>query len=238
MLAAVLADIFNTEERLRDFGTLATFVVFGIIFAESGLMIGFFLPGDSLLFTAGLLSVSNTHLAPLPVLIVGCAIAAIAGDQVGYAFGKKVGPPLFSRPDSRLFKQKHLKQAEAFFERHGSKTIILARFTPIVRTFAPIVAGASSMKYRTFVLYNIIGGIAWTTSMLCLGAALGKTFPGIGERLDYVIVVIVALSLIPFGVEYVRHRRRGPEGDVADAAAAGQFEADARSSAAADDATA
>jgi len=238
MLAAVLADIFNTEERLRDFGTLATFVVFGIIFAESGLMIGFFLPGDSLLFTAGLLSVSNTHLAPLPVLIVGCAIAAIAGDQVGYAFGKKVGPPLFSRPDSRLFKQKHLKQAEAFFERHGSKTIILARFTPIVRTFAPIVAGASSMKYRTFVLYNIIGGIAWTTSMLCLGAALGKTFPGIGERLDYVIVVIVALSLIPFGVEYVRHRRRGHEGDVADAAAAGQFEADARSSAAADDATA
>ena len=151
MLAAMFADIFNTEERLRNFGTLATFVVFGIIFAESGLMIGFFLPGDSLLFTAGLLSVSNTHLAPLPVLIVGCAIAAIAGDQVGYAFGKKVGPPLFSRPDSRFFKQKHLQQAEAFFERHGSKTIILARFTPIVRTFAPIVAGASSMKYRTFV---------------------------------------------------------------------------------------
>jgi membrane-associated protein len=234
MLAAVLADIFNTEERLRDFGTLATFVVFGIIFAESGLMIGFFLPGDSLLFTAGLLSVSNTHLAPLPVLIVGCAIAAIAGDQVGYAFGKKVGPPLFSRPDSRFFKQKHLQQAEAFFDRHGSKTIILARFTPIVRTFAPIVAGASHMKYRTFVIYNVIGGIAWTTSMLCLGAALGKTFPGIGERLDYVIVVIVALSLIPFAFEYIRHRRRGAEGDAADAAAANEFVADAT----ADDASA
>ncbi len=226
MLAAMFADIFNTEERLRNFGTLATFVVFGIIFAESGLMIGFFLPGDSLLFTAGLLSVSNTHLAPLPVLIVGCAIAAIAGDQVGYAFGKKVGPPLFSRPDSRLFKQKHLQKAEAFFDRHGSKTIILARFTPIVRTFAPIVAGASHMRYRTFVLYNVIGGVLWTTSMLSLGALLGKTFPGIGERLDYVIVVIVALSLIPFAIEYLRHRRRGPEGDAADAAAADEFVAD------------
>ena len=226
MLAAMFADIFNTQERLRNFGTLATFVVFGIIFAESGLMIGFFLPGDSLLFTAGLLSVSNTHLAPLPVLNVGCAIAAIAGDQVGYAFGKKVGPPLFSRPDSRLFKQKHLQQAEAFFERHGSKTIILARFTPIVRTFAPIVAGASHMRYRTFVIYNVVGGVAWTTVMLSLGAALGKTFPGIGKNLDYVIVVIVALSLVPFGIEYLRHRRRGPEADIAEAAAAAEFVAE------------
>ena len=225
MLAAMFADVFNTEERLRNFGTVATFVVFGIIFAESGLMIGFFLPGDSLLFTAGLLSVSTgAHLAPLPVLIVGCAIAAIAGDQVGYAFGKKVGPPLFSRPDSRFFKQKHLQQAEAFFDRHGSKTIILARFTPIVRTFAPIVAGASHMKYRTFVVYNIIGGVAWTTIMLCLGAALGKTFPSIGKNLDYVIVVIVALSLIPFAIEYLRHRRRGVA--EADAAAAAEFVAD------------
>ena len=231
MLAAMFADVFNTEERLRNFGTLATFVVFGIIFAESGLMIGFFLPGDSLLFTAGLLSVSNTHLAPLPVLIVGCAIAAIAGDQVGYAFGKKVGPPLFNRPDSRFFKQKHLRQAEEFFERHGSKTIILARFTPIVRTFAPIVAGASRMRYRTFVLYNVIGGIAWTTSMLCLGAALGKTFPSIGKNLDYVIVVIVALSLIPFAIEYLRHRRRG-------ATAAGATVADPAPASAADDASA
>jgi membrane-associated protein len=224
MLAAMLADIFNTEERLRDFGTLATFVVFAIVFAESGLMIGFFLPGDSLLFTAGLLSVSNTSIAPLPILIVGCAIAAIAGDQVGYAFGKKVGPPLFSRPDSRFFKQKHLRQAEAFFERHGSKTIILARFTPIVRTFAPIVAGASSMKYRTFVLYNVIGGIAWTTSMLCLGAALGKTFPSIGKNLDYAIVVIVVLSVIPIGIEYLRHRRRGVV--EAEEAAAAEFVAE------------
>jgi len=162
----------------------------------------------------------------LPVLIVGCAIAAIAGDQVGYAFGKKVGPPLFSRPDSRLFKQKHLQQAEAFFERHGSKTIILARFTPIVRTFAPIVAGASHMRYRTFVIYNVVGGVAWTTVMLSLGAALGKTFPGIGKNLDYVIVVIVALSLVPFGIEYLRHRRRGPEADIAEAAAAAEFVAE------------
>mgnify|MGYP000113622827 CR=1 FL=1 len=168
MLAAMFADIFNTEERLRNFGTLATFVVFGIIFAESGLMIGFFLPGDSLLFTAGLLSVSNTHLAPLPVLIVGCAIAAIAGDQVGYAFGKKVGPPLFSRPDSRLFKQKHLQQAEAFFDRHGSKTIILARFTPIVRTFAPVAAGIGHMNWRKYSLYNLIGAVLLSGSFLAI----------------------------------------------------------------------
>ena len=205
MLAALLADVFHTEDRLRSLGSLATVVVFAIVFAESGLMIGFFLPGDSLLFTAGLLS--GSVLPPLPVLIVGCSIAAIAGDQVGYAFGKKVGPPLFSRPDSRFFKQKHLKQAEAFFERHGSKTIILARFVPIVRTFAPIVAGASKMRYRTFVIYNIIGGVAWATLMLTAGWALGKAFPAIGSSLDYVLLVIIALSLIPVAIEYVRHRR-------------------------------
>jgi membrane-associated protein len=218
MLAAVVADIFHTEDHLKAWGSLATFIVFGIVFAESGLMIGFFLPGDSLLFTAGLLS--GSHLAPLPVLIVGCAIAAIAGDQVGYAFGRKVGPALFSRPDSRFFKQKHLQKAEVFFERHGSKTIILARFTPIVRTFAPIVAGASSMKYRTFVSFNVIGGVAWTTIMLTLGWALGATFPAVGQNLDYVIVVIVVLSLIPFGVEYLRHQRRGPDTPAAAATAA------------------
>ena len=205
MLPVIIADIFHTEDRLKALGGIALFVVLGIVFAESGLMIGFFLPGDSLLFTAGLLS--GDYLPPLPYLIVGCAVAAIAGDQVGYAFGKKVGPPLFNRPDSRLFKQKYLRQAEEFFERHGSKTIILARFTPIVRTFAPIVAGASNMKYRTFVIYNIIGGLAWTIVMLTLGWALGKSFPAIGQNLDYVIVVIVALSLVPFAVEYLRHRR-------------------------------
>jgi len=211
MLTVLLADVFHTEDRLRSLGNLAALVVFAIVFAESGLMIGFFLPGDSLLFTAGLLSGST--LPPLPILIVGCSIAAIAGDQVGYAFGKKVGPPLFSRPDSRFFKQKHLGQAEGFFERHGSKTIILARFVPIVRTFAPIVAGASHMRYRTFVIFNVIGGVSWATLMLTAGWALGKAFPAIGSSLDYVLLVIIALSLIPVGIEYIRHRRH-PDRDT------------------------
>jgi membrane-associated protein len=217
MLAALIADVFHTEDRLRAYGSLATLVVFGIIFAESGLMVGFFLPGDSLLFIAGLMS--GSQLPPLPLLVVGCAAAAIIGDQVGYAFGHKVGPPLFARPDSRMFKQKHLRRAEAFFDRHGSKTITLARFTPIVRTFAPIVAGASRMKYRTFVIYNIIGGIAWTTVLLTLGWALGRTFPAIGQSLDYIVIVIVALSLVPMAVEYLRHRKRNADTVTASEAA-------------------
>lgn len=204
--AAVIADIFRTEERLKAYGSVASLVVFAVIFAESGLLVGFFLPGDSLLFIAGLLS--GSQLPPLPVLIAGCAVAAIAGDQVGYAFGRRVGPPLFSRPDSRLFKQHHLRRAEEFFERHGSKTIILARFTPVVRTFAPIVAGASHMRYRTFAIYNIVGGIGWTALMLTLGWALGRSFPGLGQSIDYVVALIVALSIIPVAIEYLRHRRR------------------------------
>lgn len=210
MFAAVIADIFHTEDRLKAYGSVASLVVFAVIFAESGLLVGFFLPGDSLLFIAGLLS--GSQLPPLPVLIAGCAVAAIAGDQVGYAFGRRVGPPLFARPDSRLFKQHHLRRAEEFFERHGSKTIILARFTPIVRTFAPIVAGASHMRYRTFVTYNIVGGFGWTTLMLTLGWALGRSFPGLGQSIDYVVVLIVALSIIPFAIEYLRHRRHRPAG--------------------------
>ena len=178
------------------------------MFAESGIMIGFFLPGDSLLFTAGLLSATKHVLWPFPLLILGCAIAAIAGDQVGYAFGNKAGPRLFSKPDSRWFKQEHLQRAEEFYERHGSKTIVIARFVPVVRTFAPIVAGASKMEYRKFVLYNIIGGAAWATLMLCLGYGLGKKFPGIGNYLDYAILVIVVLSLCPIAFEFLRQRRR------------------------------
>jgi membrane-associated protein len=188
--------------------SLGTWALFAIVFAESGIMIGFFLPGDSLLFTAGLLSATKHVLWPFPLLVIGCAIAAIAGDQVGYAFGKQTGPRLFNRPDSRLFKREHLQRAEDFYDQHGSKTIIIARFVPVVRTFAPIVAGASKMEYRKFVIYNIIGGAAWSTAMLSLGYALGKRFPGIGNYLDYAVLVIVVLSLIPIAFEYVRHRRR------------------------------
>ena len=195
----------DPKKILNSVGTLG---LYAIVFAESGIMIGFFLPGDSLLFTAGLLSATKHVLWPFPLLVLGCAIAAIAGDQVGYAFGDRAGPRLFNRPDSRWFKQEHLQRAEDFYERHGSKTIVIARFVPIVRTFAPIVAGASKMEYRKFVLYNIIGGAAWATLMLCLGYGLGKKFPGIGNYLDYAILIIVVLSLCPIVFEYVRQRRR------------------------------
>jgi membrane-associated protein len=195
----------DPKKILNSLGTAA---LFAIVFAESGIMIGFFLPGDSLLFTAGLLSATKNVLWPFWALLIGCAIAAIAGDQVGYAFGNKTGPRLFNRPDSRFFKREHLQRAEDFYTEHGSKTIVIARFVPVVRTFAPIVAGASKMEYRKFVVYNIIGGAAWSTAMLSLGYLLGKRFPGIGNYLDYAVLVIVVLSLIPIAFEYVRHRRR------------------------------
>ena len=206
MRTALVASLGLDPKRiLNSVGTLG---LYAIVFAESGIMIGFFLPGDSLLFTAGLLSATKHVLWPFPLLVLGCAIAAIAGDQVGYAFGTRAGPRLFSRPDSRWFKHEHLQRAEDFYERHGSKTIVIARFVPVVRTFAPIVAGASKMEYRKFVLYNILGGAAWATVMLCLGYGLGKKFPGIGNYLDYAILVIVVLSLCPLAFEYLRQRRR------------------------------
>ncbi len=201
----------DPKKILNSVGTLG---LYAIVYAESGIMIGFFLPGDSLLFTAGLLSATKHVLWPFPVLILGCAVAAILGDQTGYLFGNKVGPSLFKRSDSRLFKQEHLQRAEEFYERHGSKTIVIARFVPVVRTFAPIVAGASKMHYRTFVLYNIIGDTLWAALMLCLGYGLGKKFPGIGNYLDYAVVIIVVLSLIPIGFEYLRQRRKAAKADT------------------------
>jgi membrane-associated protein len=206
MRAGLIASLGLDPNKILD--SVGTIGLFAIVFAESGIMIGFFLPGDSLLFTAGLLSATRNVLWPFPVLLIGCAAAAIAGDQVGYLFGQRVGPGLFRRPDSRLFKQEHLQRAEDFYERHGSKTIVIARFVPIVRTFAPIVAGASKMQYRKFVLYNVIGGVLWSTLMLCLGYGLGKKFPKIGDYLDYAVVIIIVLSLIPIAFEYLRQRRK------------------------------
>jgi membrane-associated protein len=204
-LSTTLAAVgIDPNQLLRSVGLFGLFVV---VFAESGLFIGFFLPGDSLLFTAGLLVATTNLLAPLPVILVGCALAAIIGDQVGYLFGQRFGPRLFSRPDSRFLKRKHLERAEAFFEHHGSKTVVLARFVPVVRTFTPIVAGASRMHWRTFTIYNIMGGTAWVVTLTTLGWALGRRYPGIAGSLDIAIFAIVAISLIPLGIEYLRHRR-------------------------------
>ena len=193
----------DPEKLLRSFGTIG---LFAIIFAESGLMVGFFLPGDSLLFAAGLFAARGS--LNIVVITIGCAIAAVAGDQVGYSFGNKVGPSLFKRPDSRLFKQEYLAKAEEFFEHYGAKAIILARFVPIVRTFVPVVAGASSMHYRTFLRNNIIGGVLWAVLFVQLGYWLGKRYPWLVNKIDVLALVIIAFSLIPIGIEFLRHRRR------------------------------
>jgi membrane-associated protein len=199
----------DLESALQTVGLIG---LLAIVFAESGLLIGFFLPGDSLLVTAGLLS-SQGHLAPLPVLLVGCFVAAVAGDQVGYAFGNRVGPTLFRRPDSRIFKQEYVEKARHYFERHGSKTIVLARFVPIVRTFAPILAGVGTMQYRTFVTYNVIGGLLWAVGVTSIGYILGESVPDIDKYLLPVIALIVLLSLLPILFEYRKARRENSRQD-------------------------
>jgi membrane-associated protein len=187
--------------------------IFAVVFAESGLLIGFFLPGDSLLFTAGFLASGPASLLdkglphlPLGPLLIGVAACAVAGDQVGYLFGRRVGPALFRRPDSRIFKQAHIDKAHGYFDKYGAKTIVIARFVPVVRTFAPIVAGAGEMHYRTFVTYNLVGGAAWGVGMTLLGYFLGQvTF--ISDHLEATVLAVVALSLVPILVEVLRARR-------------------------------
>ena len=204
---ALLGDL-DPEHLLATFGTLGLFL---IVFAESGLLIGFFLPGDSLLFTAGLLS-SQGKLAPLPVLLAGCFAAAVVGDQVGYAFGRRVGPSLFKREDSRIFKQEYIEKSQEFFAEHGSKTILLARFVPVVRTFAPIVAGAGKMHYRTFLLYNLVGGFLWAVGVTSLGYILGESVPSIDKYLLPVIGVIIIASVAPVAWEIRKARKAGAGG--------------------------
>ena len=212
LLSTILAVGLDPQKLVQSIGLIGLYLV---IFAESGILIGFFLPGDSLLFAAGLVTagivtgdktwtLANGNIA---VVAIGCAVAAIVGDQVGYAFGNKVGPSLFTKPESKLFKPAYVEQAESFFEKHGSKSIVLARFVPIVRTFAPIVAGVSKMHYRTFVKFNIIGGAVWAISLTLAGYWLGSSFPWIGKNIEYAVVLIVLVSLIPVAIEFIRHRR-------------------------------
>jgi len=187
------------------------FGIFAIIFAETGLLIGFFLPGDSLLFTAGLLVAGGNYLhLPLWLLCLLGAAAAVAGDQVGYGFGRGFGPSLFRRPDSRLFKQENLSRARDFFDRYGARSIVLARFVPIVRTFTPIVAGAARMHYRTFVLYNVAGGALWVGGVTTLGYFLGQV-PFVRDHIELILIGIVALSVVPIAVELLRGRSRTRE---------------------------
>jgi membrane-associated protein len=186
--------------------TVGLFGVIAVIFAESGLFFGFFLPGDSLLFTAGLFA-SQGYL-PLYPLIIGCMIAAIVGDSVGYAFGRRAGPALFSKDDSLLFKKSHAEKARAFYERHGARTIFLARFVPVIRTFAPIVAGVGMMPYGRFLAWNIGGGVFWVALATLAGYFLGQAFPGIENHIETVALAIVAASCIPIAVEVLRNPRK------------------------------
>jgi membrane-associated protein len=210
MLASLLAagGVFDPEHLIEVVGFIG---IFAIVFAESGLLVGFFLPGDSLLFTAGFLasapsSVDDSLHLPLGWLLVGCFVAAVAGDQVGYVFGRRVGPALFRRPDSRFFKQENVDKAQGFFDRYGAKTIVLARFVPVVRTFAPIVAGVSRMNYRTFVTFNIVGGFAWSIGITLLGYFLGQV-EVIEQNLELAILTIVAVSVVPIARELWKARR-------------------------------
>ena len=199
----------DPEWLISTFGLLG---ILAIVFAESGLFFGFFLPGDSLLFTAGLLTADGQYItAPLWLVCLLITIAAVAGDQVGYLFGRKVGPALFRRPNSRFFKQEHVIKAHDFFEKYGARSIVLARFVPIVRTFTPIVAGVSKMNYRTFVIYNVIGGILWGTGVTVLGYFLGQ-IPFVKANIELILIGIVVVSVLPIVFELLRARMAAKRG--------------------------
>ncbi|MEU6556940.1 VTT domain-containing protein [Streptomyces sp. NPDC046915] len=190
---------------------LDTYSIWGlllIVFAESGLLIGFFLPGDSLLFTCGLLITTNDLDFPLWGAIALICLAAILGDQAGYMFGRKVGPSLFNRPDSRLFKQENVTKAHEFFEKYGPKSLVLARFVPIVRTFTPIIAGVSGMRYRSFLTFNVIGGVLWGAGVTLLGSWLGK-HALVRDHIETFLILIVLISVIPIVIEFLRARSKG-----------------------------
>lgn len=199
----------HPDKLIEAFGTFATIGIILVVFAESGLLFGFFLPGDSLLVTAGVLAAKGgePHLS-LPVILVGVVLAAISGDQVGYAFGRKVGPSLFRRPNSRFFKQEHVEKARLFFADHGPKAIVLARFVPFVRTFTPIIAGVGRMHYPTFMVYNVLGGLLWGVGLTMLGYVLGEAF-NVDRYLLPIIGGVILVSLLPVLREALRARKAG-----------------------------
>ncbi len=197
-------DLNTFKELIQSFGVWGGYlIIWGIIFAESGLMVGFFLPGDSLLFTAGI--VASQNILNIEILLVGAFLSAVLGDNVGYLTGNRFGKRLFSREDSMFFKKKHLRKAEVFYEQYGKKTIVLARFLPIIRTFAPIVAGIASMNYRWFVLYNLVGGFLWTVGLTLLGFFLGRIIPA--NQVDHYLLPIIALIIVVSVLPSIAHLR-------------------------------
>ncbi|GHA96283.1 DedA family protein [Streptomyces termitum] len=200
----------DPDYLIQTFGLIGVLV---IVFAESGLLIGFFLPGDALLFTTGLLVTTGKIDTPLWLVCTLIVAAAIIGDQVGYLFGRKVGPALFRRPDSKLFKQENVEKAHEFFEKHGPKSLILARFVPIIRTFTPIIAGVSRMNYRSFIIFNIVGGVLWGAGVTVLGASLGK-IDFVHKHIEMILVGIVLLSVVPIVIEVLRARSQAKKAEA------------------------
>jgi membrane-associated protein len=202
-----LVDLFHQLSDVRHLVQVGGYVgLTAIIFAETGLLIGFFLPGDSLLVTAGLLSSQPSYGLNLLVLGVILTIAAILGNSMGYMIGRYSGPRLFTRDDSLLFKKKHLFAAQAFYERHGGKTLVIARFMPIVRTFVPVVAGLAGMDFKRYTAYNVLGAVAWIWSMLLVGFVLGRYIPGVERHIEKVILLVIFVSLLPGLISWWRGR--------------------------------
>ena len=204
--ADLAVSVLDARSLVAAFGTIGILL---IVFAETGLLLGFFLPGDSLLFVAGFAAAGGlpgVHLS-LPVLLVTLPVAAIAGAQVGYLIGRRAGPVLFDRPESRLFRRAHVVRAEHILERFGpGKAVVLARFVPVVRTFMNPLAGVVEMRVRTFTTWNVAGGLLWTLGVTLLGYSLGDV-PFVARHLELLILAVVALSVLPIVIEAIRHRR-------------------------------
>jgi len=202
-LSGLVGGAYSLDDLIRWGGYVVLFV---IVFTETGLLVGFFLPGDSLLITAGIVAAAGgLNIWWLNTVLI---IAAITGDSVGYAIGVRLGPRLFTRPQSLLFNPRHIERTRVFYARHGPKTIVIARFVPIVRTFAPVVAGVGQMEYRRFIFYNVAGGVGWVTSMTWAGYGLGRVIPNLGSYIHLVVAVVIVLSVIPIVIEILRERRR------------------------------
>lgn len=202
----MIQNILSVIDPTAIINTLGLLGVLFIVFAESGLFFGFFFPGDSLLFTAGFFASQgylNFH-----ILLCGTFIMAVLGDSFGYWFGEKIGPKIFTREDSIFFHKKHVQRAEDFYEKHGKKTIILARFIPIVRTFAPIVAGVGKMKYSNFITYNVIGGLLWSFCWILSGYLLGNILPNSDRYILFIVLIIIIISVVPIFYEVIRSSRK------------------------------
>ncbi|QCB92601.1 VTT domain-containing protein [Cellulomonas shaoxiangyii] len=205
-------EFLQPENLIESFGTAALIGIVAVVFIETGLLFPF-LPGDSLLFTAGALVAQDSLQLNIGVLCLLLFLAAFLGDQVAYVIGRRLGPKVFSRPDSRFFKQKYIDQTYAYFDRYGGRTIIVARFVPFVRTYAPVAAGVGRMRYRTFVSYNVVGALLWGVGVTLLGYWLGN-FAFIKDNIEALLILIVLVSVIPVGVELWRARRKEAVGET------------------------